>query len=128
MGANFSIVSTLVCMLGLTKKPMHLDWCWHYDRWKNGMSHWFWQLWSYLQNVLMVRIICVCEGHLEKKKKNMEHHIILSMAKVVSNWWGLYILLWGQVFLHVPFHWGFHITSFALTLVEIPWFTTSVYD
>jgi hypothetical protein len=49
----------------------------------------------------------------EKKKKNMEHHIVLSMAKVVFYWWGLYILLWGQVFLHVPFHWGFHIILFA---------------
>jgi len=55
----------------------------------------------------------VCEGHLKNKKKFMEHHIIPSMVKVVFNWWGLYILLWGQVFVHVPLHWGFHIISFT---------------
>jgi hypothetical protein len=66
---------------------------------------------SYLQNIFIVKIICVCEEHLKSKRKCMAHHIIPSMAKVVFYWWGLYILLWGQVFAHVPLSWGFHITS-----------------
>jgi len=54
------------------------------------------------KNILMVRIICVCEGHLKNKRKCMEHHNIPSIANVVFYWWGLYILLWGQVFVCIP--------------------------
>jgi hypothetical protein len=51
-----------------------------------------------------VKIICVYEGHLKRKRKCMEHHFIPSMVKVV-------FLLMG--FLH-PFVWAsfcvFHST------------------